>query len=266
MLDTLSQNTLVTLPSAFYATHGRPDATSEKYEAIPTYRIIHALEKEGFQVVYASQRRTRVKENNGYQLHAAKLRHKDAQALGAAIPEIALLNSSNGTSGFKLVSGAHVFACSNGLCFAQDNKGSFFVPHRGNGLTDRIIEAARSILSHAAFTTAMMQDWQSVPMPYFKQLDFAFHARALRFEPIVDNVSRETFWPVEAGDLLECRHYAQRENNLFNVFNRIQESLIRGGLKARGQNYKTRATKHIKGIEQDIKLNAALFELAKQYA
>lgn len=265
MLDTVSQNNLVALPASFYATQGLPVKTSENYAAIPTYRVIHALEKEGYQVVYAAQRSVRKKENAGYQLHVAKLRHESAQGSRFLVPEIALLNSSNGTSGFKLVSGAHVFACANGLCFAKDLYGSFFVPHRGKDLIERILLAASGILRHAEQASSVLTEWQAIHVPYHRQLDFAFHARALRFEPLKTDSGKE-LWPVEAGDLLECRHFEQREDNLFNVYNRIQESLVRGGLRSLTSKGKYRSTRHIKSIEQDIALNGALFELAKQYA
>jgi hypothetical protein len=265
MLDIVSQKQLVSLPTSFYATRGLPEKTSDKYAAIPTYRVVHALEKDGFEVVNASQKSVRKAENSGYQLHVARLRHVSLTGNNLLVPEIGLLNSSNATSGFKLISGASVFLCANGLCFAEKNMGSFTVSHRGEQLLERVLLAARAIMQHAKEQAELLTTWQGVHMTYSRQLDFAYHARALRFSPIKQEDGRE-LWPIEAGDLLQARRFAERADNLYNVFNRVQEHLVRGGLQALGQNNRTRATRAIKSIETDLNINAKLYSLAKQFA
>ena len=262
MLDFV-QN-LLELPKAFYATSGN-EKTSDKYQAIASYRIVHALEKAGFETVYANQSRVRVNHNDGYQRHIAKFRHADYLGNSVLVPEIALSNSANGSSTFKLIAGAYVFACTNGLFFGHDVTASLTVTHRGADLTDRIIEAAFTLIDAAHKESSIASEWQSIPMPYFRQLELAERARSLRYKPVAQD-SAPDLWPIEAGDLLTCRHFEQRADNLFNVFNRIQEALIRGGMPSLSNNGKTRRARPIKAIEQDISINQDLFALAKQYA
>lgn len=264
MLDFAAIQNKVALPKAFYATSGN-EKTSEKYQAIASYRIVHALEKAGFETVYASQARFRVRHNDGYQKHVAKFRHADYSGNNVLVPEIALANSANGSSTCNMIGGAYVFACTNGLFFGHDVSMHLKVTHRGADLTDRIIDAAFTLIANAKREASIVSEWQSIAMPYWRQLDFAERARALRYKPMAQD-SGPDLWPVEIGDLLTCRHFEQRADNLFNVYNRIQEALIRGGMPSLSNKGKTRRARPIKAIEQDIAINQGLFELAKQYA
>ena len=263
MLDIVQNK--VALPQSFYATHGLPDKTSENYAAIPTFRVVHALEKAGFELTKASQKGVRKAKNAGYQMHVATFRHNSLTGDNTLVPQIALCNSSNGTCAFRLIAGAYVFACSNGLFFGKEQFASFGVSHKGQDLTNRVITAAFEIIYQAQIQAQTITEWQSIPMPYARQLDFAYHARALRFETIKD-ASGKDIWPVELGDLLYPRHWEQRQDNLFNIYNRVQETLLRGGIKSLGQNGKIRNTRPIKSIETDLAINADLFALAKQFA
>ncbi|MCY1448628.1 hypothetical protein D9M71_653120 [compost metagenome] len=46
------------------------------------------------------------------------------------------------------------------------------------------------------------------------------------------------------------------------MFNRTQENLIRGGLAGRGSNGRRQRTRPVQGIDQDLRLNRALWLLA----
>ncbi|MEE1707246.1 DUF932 domain-containing protein, partial [Pseudomonas aeruginosa] len=50
--------------------------------------------------------------------------------------------------------------------------------------------------------------------------------------------------------------------DLWSVFNRTQENLIRGGLLGRGGNGRRQRTRPVQGIDQDLRLNRALWLLA----
>jgi hypothetical protein len=50
--------------------------------------------------------------------------------------------------------------------------------------------------------------------------------------------------------------------DLWSVFNRIQENLIKGGLRARVANGRRQTTRPVQGIDNGIRLNRALWLLA----
>ena len=68
--------------------------------------------------------------------------------------------------------------------------------------------------------------------------------------------------------LLAPRRQADTNNDLFSVMNRIQENVIRGGIRTWGRHPQTRALRHIttrevKGIDQTVSLNRALWNAAE---
>jgi len=100
--------------------------------------------------------------------------------------------------------------------------------------------------------------WQQIQLTEQEALAFAESAHSLRFD--------EEAHTVEPGRLLEVRRGADQGNDLWRVTNRIQENLTQGGQRFRYQdeNHNTRRsrTRQIKGIDQDTKLNKAIWSLA----
>ena len=74
---------------------------------------------------------------------------------------------------------------------------------------------------------------------------------------------------VTPESLLQPRRYAdQKDSDLFTVFNVIQENLIKGGIRGYRLNkygYTTRTkTREVKAIDQNVKLNRALWTLTEK--
>ena len=72
--------------------------------------------------------------------------------------------------------------------------------------------------------------------------------------------------PEEISAILTPRRDADRPNNLWTVFNRVQEAIITGGsllVDARGR---MRSSKPIRSLDKGLKLNQELWQLAEQMA
>jgi hypothetical protein len=76
--------------------------------------------------------------------------------------------------------------------------------------------------------------------------------------------------PIKPNQLLFARRQEDIGDDLWRTFNVIQENCIKGEITAAGfdKNNKPRmyTTREIKGIDQDVRLNRALFVLAKALA
>ena len=82
--------------------------------------------------------------------------------------------------------------------------------------------------------------------------------------------------PILPAQLLQARRHYDNGNDLWKTFNRIQENVIQGGLSGRtrssydelGRFVPSRrvSTREIKGIDQDVRLNRALWTLAEKMA
>jgi hypothetical protein len=94
-------------------------------------------------------------------------------------------------------------------------------------------------------------------------------AEAAHFLRVAD-AHGEVNTPVKPQQLLEPRRANDRSRDLWTVFNTIQENVIRGGLYATGRDANNRRrsvrTRPINGIDQDIRLNKALWVLAERMA
>ena len=71
------------------------------------------------------------------------------------------------------------------------------------------------------------------------------------------------------GDKRDCRNRLQRRfddrrPDLWSVFNRTQENLVRGGLETRSANGRRMRTREVRGISENVQLNRALWTLANE--
>ena len=74
--------------------------------------------------------------------------------------------------------------------------------------------------------------------------------------------------PAESGmqpaQLLACRRSEDVGDDLWRVYNRCQEHLLRGGLSRRSITGRLTRTRAIGSIQQDVALNGQLWDLAVQ--
>lgn len=82
-------------------------------------------------------------------------------------------------------------------------------------------------------------------------------ALAYRYEP------QDGPAPVTASQLLTPRRREDRSSDLWTTFNRVQENTIKGGLTGRNKQGRRTTTRAVNGIDQDVKLNRALWVLAQ---
>src|SRR3546814_20077482 len=59
------------------------------------------------------------------------------------------------------------------------------------------------------------------------------------------------------------RRFEERKADLWSTFNRVQENFIKGGLSGRAANGRQQRTRAVQGIDQNLKLNRALWMLAE---
>ncbi|WP_048795696.1 DUF932 domain-containing protein [Serratia sp. 506_PEND] len=225
---------------------------SEKYTFIPTITLLENLQREGFEPFFACQSRVRDPGRREHTKHLLRLR-KSGQITGQQVPEIIILNSHGGESSFQLLPGIFRSVCTNSLVCGQ-SFGEIRVPHRGN-VVEKVIEGAYEVLSVFEKVEEKRDAMQSLRLPPPAQHALANAALTYRFG--------EEHQPVTATQILTPRRYEDRQDDLWTVYNRIQESLLKGGLSGRTAQGKRTHTRAINGIEGDVKLNRALWVMAE---
>ncbi len=144
--------------------------------------------------------------------------------------------------------------CTNGLVCGQ-SFGEVRVPHRGN-VVEKVIEGAYEVLGVFDRVEEKRDAMQSLRLPPPAQQAFARAALTYRFG--------EEHQPVTEAQILTPRRYEDRQDDLWTVYNRLQESLIKGGLAGRTAQGKRSHTRAINGIDGDIRLNRALWVMAEE--
>ncbi|EAA8760497.1 DUF932 domain-containing protein [Salmonella enterica] len=226
---------------------------SEKYTYIPTITLLENLRREGFEPFFACQSRVRDPGRRNYTKHMLRLR-RAGQITGRQVPEIIILNSHSGESSFQLLPGVFRSVCTNSLVCGQ-SFGEIRVPHRGD-IAGKVIEGAYDVLGVFDRVEEKREAMQSLLLPPPAQQALANAALTYRFG--------EEHQPVAATQILTPRRYEDRKDDLWSVFNRIQENLLKGGLPGRTAKGKRSHTRAVNGIDGDVRLNRALWVMAEQ--
>ncbi|CAA2950605.1 Uncharacterised protein [Enterobacter cloacae] len=238
------------VPSVFG--EDKHDSRSEKYTYIPTITLLENLKREGFQPFFACQSRVRDQSRREHTKHMLRLR-RAGQINGQQVPEIIILNSHDGASSFQLLPGIFRSVCTNSLVCGQ-SFGEVRAPHRGD-VVGKVIEGAYEVLSVFDRVEEKRDVMQSLQLPPPAQHALANAALQYRFG--------EEHQPITATQILTPRRYEDRQDDLWTVYNRIQESLLKGGLPGCTAQGKRSHTRAINGIEGDVKLNRALWVMAE---
>lgn len=232
------------------------ESRSDRYRYIPTVDVLEALRSEGFMPFMACQTRVRNTDKREHTKHMIRLRHADTIVAKEA-NEIILLNSHDGTSSYQMMGGCFRFVCANGLVLgdaALDQK----VRHSGRqDVIGEVIEGAYEVLNHFQLIEEQRETMKSIQVGGDLQHAFAEAALAYRYDP-ADGPA-----PVTASQLLAPRRREDATNDLWSTFNRVQENTIKGGLRGRNKQGRRTSTRAVSGIDQDVKLNRALWVLAQ---
>ncbi|AEG96692.1 TPA: DUF932 domain-containing protein [Enterobacter cancerogenus] len=239
------------VPSVFG--EDKHNSRSEKYTYIPTITLLENLQREGFQPFFACQSRVRDPGRREHTKHMLRLR-RAGQINGQQVPEIIILNSHDGASSFQLLPGIFRSVCTNSLVCGQ-SFGEIRVPHRGN-VVERVIEGAYEVLGIFDQVEEKREAMQSLQLPPPAQQALAKAALTYRFG--------EEHQPVTEAQALSPRRWQDEKNDLWTVFNRLQENLSKGGLAGRSAQGKRSRTRAVNGIDGDLKLNRALWVMAEE--
>lgn len=237
------------------AAHG---SRSDRYAYIPTRDLVAGLRNEGFLPVKVSQARAREEDRAGYAKHLIRFRRED-QLAAAEAREVVLLNSHDGSSGFRLMAGVFRLVCANGLIVGQaDNE--IRIRHSGNAV-GQVIEGAYSVVKDFDRVAEQIEGMKALTLQPEQRLAFAKAAAALRF----DNPEE---CGIAADRIIRPRRTEDQRPDLWTTFNVAQENIIRGGLRgwrtdANGRQARA-TTREVKGIDQNVALNRGLWVLAAE--
>jgi len=234
---------------------------SEHYSFVPTMNVINDLRELGYEVVDATQVKARKKSTNGYQKHLITLEHPKYKVEGSKeYPQILLTNSHDGGNAFTLSAGIFRLVCSNGLVIKTEDYGSARLVHKGYSF-EAVQELVKQFEETVDEVLTRITAMKKVQLTEKQQIEFAKQAALLRFTAKSyneDNIDKV----VNIDDLLNVDRKEDAGNGLYEVFNRVQESLINGKYTYLGTKDKPRKARPIKNFKQNIEVNSKLSKLA----
>ncbi|EAA8386737.1 DUF945 domain-containing protein [Salmonella enterica] len=226
---------------------------SDRYSYIPTITLLENLRREGFEPFFACQSRVRDPGKREHTRHLLRLR-RTGQITGQQVPEIIILNSHDGSSSYQLLPGYFRQVCTNSLVCGQ-SLGEIRVPHRGD-IVGKVIEGAYDVLGVFDRVEEKREAMQSLLLPPPAQQALAKAALTYRFG--------EEHQPVTTAQVLTPRRREDYGQDLWTVWNTLQENLLKGGLPGRTVQGKRTHTRAVNGIDGDVRLNRALWVMAEQ--
>jgi hypothetical protein len=241
------------------------ESRSARYTYIPTIEVIEGLRNEGFFPFAAGQGRSRIEGKTEFTKHLMRFRKIDEIAKTES-NEIVLINSHDGTSSYRMVSGIIRHICSNGM-ITGDIVEDVRVLHKGN-IVDNVINGAYRIVKEFELANNSMERMKQITMSVKEQEIFAKASLALKYDKdeVVEAQWRESSAPILPAQLLAVKRQEDRSSDLWTKFNVVQENLIRGGQHGRSASGRRATTRPTNGIDANIKLNKALWILADEMA
>lgn len=237
-------------PSVF-TTDKAPHLT-DKYVQTPTSRVVEDLMSLGWQVTKCQE--VKARKGKGYQKHIVVFRHPDIMITGKdgddAYPQILLTNSHDGKAAFNFRVGIFRVICSNGLVVSDADFNNVSIRHI-NYTFETLQSKINEVIAKLPGLVQKINTFKAKELTENAMKEFAVRAAALRTKSSIN---------IDA--LLAPTRNEDAGNDLWAVFNRVQEKLINGGFSYGRKNRKSRS---IKNFQQDIKLNEELFELAETY-
>lgn len=259
----MDDETLFKAAPSIFATEAHV-SRSDKFAYIPTIQVLNGLRKEGFNVHEIRQGGSRDEVKRGFTKHMIRLRQDGAKQVGDSFRELILLNSHDGTSSYQLMSGVFRMVCSNGLVCADGVAHGVKVAHRGNHeeVIGKVVEGAYTVIKDGQVIDESMEVMRSIELKPEEQEIFAMAAAQAKFG--------EEENPLYARQVNCAQRQADIGSNLWLTFNRVQENLIKGGLRYTGTNAQgirtNRTTRAVNGIDGNISLNKALWTLTSKMA
>jgi hypothetical protein len=242
------ENIKVIAPSVF--TTEKASHLSDKYVQTPTSRVVEDLMNLGWVVTKVQEVKSR--KYKGFQKHLVVFRNPDIMIKGEngddSFPQILLTNSHDGKAAFNFRVGIFRLVCSNGLVISDADFNNVSIRHT-NYTFESLQVKINEIIAKLPGLVNKINVFKAKTLTEVEMNDFATKASQLRTKKTVNIM-----------DVLSATRTEDQGNDLWVVFNRIQEKILGGSYTSGG-----RKARSVKNFQKDIQLNEQLFELAESY-
>lgn len=228
---------------------------SQDYQFVNTGLLVDSLLAKGWEIIQASQQNVRQADKMEGTKHSVSLRpgtnNSYCPHLGVLFPSIFIVNSHDWSSRLIIEFGFWRQVCGNGA-IGFSAQGGFNVRH------DTFAEDLEGVLnrfaSYGSHLMLMAERWNAIRLLGDQVRELAIGAAKIRFgEEATEDHARSLVIPRRSFD---------DKDDLWSVFNTIQENATQGGVKTGSLKRRIRA---LTNIQANRDVNVELFELARKF-
>ena len=235
---------------------GARDGLSSRYTFIPTQTVLSGLMGAGFVAVEARQG-CPYRASPMFAPHMLRLRRRyESISVAESVPEIRLWNAHDGSAAYQLRMSIWRAVCANGLIVSKTAFPAVYVAHRGN-VVDEVVMGALTMSERFDLLATEVEQMERRRLEAHEQMQFAKGALAIRFPG-------RTETGVDPSQLLAVQRAEDVGDDLYRVFNRVQEKLMSGGLSLRSESGRLTRTRRLTSLKEDVRINSALWDLARE--
>ena len=249
IMQALDYDALLRIVPAAFA-ESEAEHLSDRYTFINSYNVVQQFAEHGYFPVSAFQSFSTIDAEHGK--HIIKLRH--ASQLDAknanGVSELAIDNSHNGSSKLRLLIGIYRKVCSNGL-IAFCAQGSYSEKH--DVLTLDSVNAG--ILQTIEQSLQVVERCEAMQAITLTRQQAEVLAELVKIAVYND---RE----IESSLLLKPRRSYDVSQDLWTVFNVIQENVIKGGIESKSIAHNKSKTRPITQIDRSVNVNQMMWQVA----
>lgn len=186
-----------------------------------------------------------------YAPHQVVLRNKDIATVGDLLPQLIFTNSHNGIKKMTIDTGIYRLVCSNGLVVPTSITQSLSIKHLdlGDSTTDTIVN---SFYEKVPIIMNSIDRMRNKILTNDEIDNFTYNALQIRFINAVG---------ININDVVKPLRIEDNSDDLWTVFNVVQEKIIRGGIKLPSNRH----SRPINNFVNDNDINTKLWQLAEQY-
>lgn len=248
----------------------------DTYAFISTENIVNTLASKGWSPVETKIARVNNPARDGFQRHIVRFEHPAFPSIpglsetNASRPQLVVVNSHDGGTATRFMLGLIRLACLNGI-IAGTSLREFRTIHSGN-ITPKIEQGLEFL---TAGLPDMFQQIQMLQQTTFSESNLDALVKTLVSERLKNSRAVE----VDYSSVLQVRRSADNNSDAFTVFNRLQESLMRGGIRYTAEKsildqdgnvvsteLQHKVTRKLNSIPQAVKLNRIAYDMAVKLA
>ena len=239
---------------------------SGKYLFVNTETIIDDLGKLGWKPVQAAQRKGRG-NSTIFSKHMIAFQNPDLKIKGSdgddSFPRIIMTNSHDGMQAFKFSVGIFRLVCSNGLVVADEQFSDFKIKHKGYTF-DELRGVVNQAVEDLPNKVEVLNQMKNRVLSQEEKNKLALDAMLVRagIAPDSEKAKKFNYDDETIIDILDPKRKEDEGDDLWRVFNVIQEKITQGDFHAALTGAKVRKVRKIKSFEKDLKVNKELFKLA----